>query len=370
MSDKPRPVALRARTVETFRPGQSPIDDGVVVHDGRAILDVGPASILHTHPGAEIRDLGEVVLQPGRINGHTHLELSGMAGKTVLGRGFGPWAASLVQAMPARFDPALVRTAAKRMVQAGVAGIGDVATRFGRDVAQATEGLGLSRRVFLEWIGFKPRAVPDSPDLDPARFSLAGHALYSTAPETLVAAKRWTRARRLPFALHLAEHVEEVELLGSGVIPDALARLIPRDFKPPGLSPVAYAETLGLLDPLTLAAHCVHVDDRDLALLKASGATVCLCPLSNHAIGVGEAPVRKMDEAGLPWILGTDSKASNPEQDLDAELAFLFQSNGVQGSLTAIWSRTTMRAAHILGFTDLGRLAPGMAARFCTAPTA
>ncbi len=63
-------LSLRARTVVPIdRPA---IDDGIVTIDGQRIVAVEPAM----HWQGPVRDLGDVVLLPGPVNAHTHLEFS------------------------------------------------------------------------------------------------------------------------------------------------------------------------------------------------------------------------------------------------------------------------------------------------------
>src|SRR6185436_13008012 len=84
-------------------------------------------------------------------------------------------------------------------------------------------------------------------------------------------------------------------------------------------SPVAYLMQLGVLGRDTLCIHCVQVDDADVELLRAAGAAVAHCPLSNAAHRHGRAPFDRFRQAGVPVGLGTDSVISVGELDLWAE---------------------------------------------------
>ena len=95
-------------------------------------------------------------------------------------------------------------------------------------------------------------------DMRLGRVTASGHALYSTSPANLTRARQICRRRGTPYCLHLAEHQGEAELLatGGGAFAALLRRrVLPRDFVPPGCSPVAYARDLRLLGPETLAVH-------------------------------------------------------------------------------------------------------------------
>jgi 5-methylthioadenosine/S-adenosylhomocysteine deaminase len=86
-------------------------------------------------------------------------------------------------------------------------------------------------------------------------------------------------------------------------------------------SPVEYLRLLGVLDLAPLAIHCVQVDERDIEILRDSGAAVATCPRSNRAHGHGVAPLAALQRAGVPVGLGTDSAVSSGDVSLWAEAA-------------------------------------------------
>jgi cytosine/adenosine deaminase-related metal-dependent hydrolase len=248
-------------------------------------------------------------------------------------------------------------------------------------VGPALSGLPYPVTHFLETLGFAPH-TPNTPHtiiaagripspaaaLPPERLgdcAVSGHALYSTDPEALRAAARWCQEHERTFSIHLAESLEEEECLvfGRGALHDLLrVRMLPPDWSAPGLRPVLWASRLDLLGPRTLAVHAVHCDAADIALLGASGASVCLCPRSNAFIKVGTAPAKALAEAGVPLCLGTDSLASNEDLDMRREMRFAAGEYAL--SFQALLRMATGNGAHALGLEHLGSLAPGKAACF------
>lgn len=83
-----------------------------------------------------------------------------------------------------------------------------------------------------------------------------------------------------------------------------------------GCSAVAHLKHLGFLSPRTSLAHCVWLDDADVALLAETGSTVVHNPLSNLRLGSGIAPILKYRRAGVNVTFGCDGSASNDAQDL------------------------------------------------------
>lgn len=73
-----------------------------------------------------------------------------------------------------------------------------------------------------------------------------------------------------------------------------------------GLKPVQWLKQHGILNPNSIAAHCVHVDDEEMDLLAESGTWVTHQPRSNMNNAVGVAQVEKMLSKGIKVCLGND----------------------------------------------------------------
>jgi cytosine/adenosine deaminase-related metal-dependent hydrolase len=162
-------------------------------------------------------------------------------------------------------------------------------------------------------------------------------------------------ARRLGLKLHthLAETVEE----------DAYCKELY------GCSPVEYLERLGWTAGDVWCAHCVHLSESDIATFAAAGVGVAHCPTSNLRLGAGVAPVRELLDAGIRVGLGVDGTASNERGDLCFEVKQALLVARGRGGPTAMTAREALRiatrgGADVLGRTDIGALAPGMAADF------
>lgn len=360
-------LILRARRAALMLPGREVIRDAAVAVAGGRVVAAGSWNEVRDAAPYPVRDLGEVTLLPGLVNAHTHLELSHLVFPPDTGMGFLAWLKWLVPQLRNMPDPEAMARAAASMESAGAAGAADIATRYPELSAAALAETGLEHVVQFERFGFAGDAL--LPDISHDRLALAGHALYSTSPESLRAAKAWDRARGRAFSIHLAEHEGEAELLatGGGEFAEFMrGSILPPDWAAPGVSPVEQARRLGLLDERTLAVHAVQVPETEIDILKRSGAAVCLCPRSNAAIGVGRAPARAFLDAGVPCCLGTDSLASSPDLDLFNELAALAEHTPLTLAEAARLASAT--AAALFGFTGLGSLAPGAKARFAVLP--
>jgi 5-methylthioadenosine/S-adenosylhomocysteine deaminase len=79
---------------------------------------------------------------------------------------------------------------------------------------------------------------------------------------------------------------------------------------------VEYLEKFGIPGADSIFAHCVHVTEEEIQILKTTGTSVSHNPVSNMMLGDGVAPVVEMLRAGVNVALGTDGAASNHSQDL------------------------------------------------------
>jgi formimidoylglutamate deiminase len=74
-----------------------------------------------------------------------------------------------------------------------------------------------------------------------------------------------------------------------------------------GLRPIELLVETGCLGPRTTVVHATHANDRELDLLAAAGARVCLCPTTEANLGDGFAPVEQLCERGIGICIGSDS---------------------------------------------------------------
>ncbi|MFI9585374.1 8-oxoguanine deaminase [Streptomyces sp. NPDC052236] len=125
-----------------------------------------------------------------------------------------------------------------------------------------------------------------------------------------------------------------------------------------GLGPTDYFESTGWLGPDVWMAHCVHMNDSDIAAFARTKTGVAHCPSSNARLAAGIARVPDMLAAGVPVGLGVDGTASNESGELHTELrnALLINRLGPHGE-AALTARQALRLATYGGAQVLGRSA-------------
>jgi len=134
-----------------------------------------------------------------------------------------------------------------------------------------------------------------------------------------------------------------------------------------GLTPVAYADSLGLLDlpEPTLVAHCNVVTPDDLELLAEKGTWVAHTPKTYQKLAMEMPPLARMFRHHVNVALGTDGPASSSDLNMleVTRIAGLVQ-KGAQSDpeampRTLLLRLATHAPAAALGFRGSGVLAPG-----------
>ena len=122
-----------------------------------------------------------------------------------------------------------------------------------------------------------------------------------------------------------------------------------------GMGPTDYFESVGWLGEDVWMAHCVHMNDSDIAKFAQTGTGVAHCPSSNARLAAGIARVPDMMAAGVPVGLGVDGTASNESGELGTELRNALLINRLHGRPDAMTGRQVLRLGTMGGARVLGR---------------
>jgi 5-methylthioadenosine/S-adenosylhomocysteine deaminase len=309
----------------------------LLVHGGRVLrpdLTVERADVLVDRATGRIADVGTDLTEspddrldatgglvvPGLVNAHTHVAMTLLRGHAD-DKPLDAWLREDVWPVEAELTAGDVRAGARlglvEMVRSGTTLLSDMYFRMD-EVCEAVAEVGVRARLGRG-------AVTVGLDDDEAREEVAAtvdaarrldgradgrvrgavcpHSLTTVSEAGLRQAARGAREADLPLHYHANETESEVE-----------------PYAERGVRPLAFARDEGLLAEGDLLAHCVHVDDAEVDLLAATGATAVHCPASNAKLASGIAPVQRMRDAGVRVALGTDGPASNNDLDPFDEL--------------------------------------------------
>jgi cytosine/adenosine deaminase-related metal-dependent hydrolase len=369
-TDMSHSIRLQARWVVPL--------DGHALSPGLIHCKAGRIVSVEEGTDRQAHQLGDVAVLPGLINAHTHLEFSDLDAPLEAGGTFANWIRRVVAHRRGRSLPVadVIRRGIEESRAEGTAVVGEIATDdVSAEVLHREQASGI---VFREVLGLHEGAVaeglatahrflesfPSSVDGDGALGpGLSPHAPYSVDPELFEGLISLAVEEQLPVAMHLAETREERQLLdeGRGPLVEMLSSLglwRPERF----ISSGGIAERLRRLAdaPRGLVIHGNYLRPAEFAFLAGQPKmSVVYCPRTHHHFGHVPHPWREMLEHGVRVVLGTDSRASNPDLSLFRELQWL-HARHPDVPAERLLRMATHDAAIALGVDDsFGALQPG-----------
>jgi 5-methylthioadenosine/S-adenosylhomocysteine deaminase len=309
-------------TVITMDAQRRVIEHGAVAVRGDSVVAVGAsAELAAQYDAVKIVDAHGAIVMPGLINGHAHAAMSlfrGVADDLSLD----DWLKKYIFPAEARnvtedFVVWGTRLGILEMLRGGITTYTDM-YYFEDAVARVTKEAGM-RGVLGETIIDFP--APDNKTVAQAleytqKFidhwkgdalivaAAAPHSMYTCSAKTLQDAAALARRNHAPILIHIAEAPFELQLSREKY----------------GITPVGYLAREGILGPDVVGAHCVWVDQADIAMLVQFGVGCTNNPSSNMKTAAGVMPVADMLAAGQAIGLATDGAASNNNQDMFEEM--------------------------------------------------
>ena len=355
-------------------PGRMVRDGGIRVEEGH-IAQVAPF-VEMDHRNDSVEDFGNAVLLPTMANAHVHLDLSHLEGKLMQSADFTQWLKQVARARKVTvFEGRSVNKGIDQVIGGGATLVGDISVSGRSAGALRRRGLGRSI-VFCEAIGLDPAKADQQAGKLRAkierllrkatvRIGISPHAPYSVSPELFRRCVSLAKEYSLPMAIHTAETASEVEFLkrGTGELRQLLENydLLPKGWRPPGLTPMRHLESLGVLNAQPLLIHCNHVDMAEAETLAKLGCPVAYCPRSNAFFQRDTNSLHLLQSAGVNVAIGTDSLASNSSLSMLDEIIFLKKQHP-ELRWDTIFQMATQNGAVALGVEQGGILATGLPA--------
>ena len=369
---------------------------------GQGLLVSQEGSVLAAAAGvsAETVSLPRKALLPGFVNTHSHSFQRLIRGKSesraMSGRDFWSWRGTMYHAA-AHLEPEEVydvaRMAFLEMLLSGTTTVGefhylhnapggrpyDDPNLLSKQVIAAAQSVGI--RIVLLRSAYLRSGYELPPDPGQIRFfesaaqfienmealaastdvrvGVAPHSLRAVPLRELKEIAAWTRERKLPLHMHVAEQVAENQAC----------------LREYGLTPVALLGREGLLGPDFTAVHAIHITAEEIGLLAGSSATVCSCPTTERNLGDGVIVADQVMRGGIRIALGSDSQAQiDPLEDareleyhlrLDRQQRAILDQIGEQTLASRLFDCATVNGARSLG-VNAGELSRGSLADFFT----
>jgi putative selenium metabolism protein SsnA len=304
--------------VLTLGKGNRVVPNGGVLIQDTKILEIGSTPDLQTRfPDARFIDARGKLIMPGMINSHMHLYSTfarGMDAKSKSPQNFrdileGLWwkldkmlsledvyfsaLTPLIECIKTGTTTIIDHHASPKAITGSLSTLAKAAKEMGVRAAFCYEvsdrdGETIAQEGIKENADFIAACQANPDSMVAGLFGL--HASMTLSDQTLAACSEAAKGLGAGFHVHVAEGIEDVE--------DCL--------KNHGMRIVERFDKFGILGPKTIAAHCVHVNDQEIGLLRASKTQVVHNPESNMGNAVGVTPVLKMLDWGVRVGLGTD----------------------------------------------------------------
>ena len=169
--------------------------------------------------------------------------------------------------------------------------------------------------------------------------TFAPHAPYTVSNAPLERVAMLANELELPVHMHVHETEHEIA----------------QSMEQYNSRPLQRLHDIGLVNSGLLAVHMTHLEDQEIDLLTETNANVVHCPQSNLKLASGFCPVQKLRDKNINVALGTDSCASNDDQDMLSEMhSAALLAKGVANNAAALPAYEALRCATINAATALG----------------
>ncbi len=362
----------------------APLENGAVTVQGDRIVDVGRHEEVRARRSGTLVDLGEVVLLPGLINAHCHLDYTCLRDFVRPQGSFADWIRQINGLRRELSDEEFLASIAQGFADArrwGTTTIGNIESM--PALLASMPAPPLRTWWFAELIDVRPDSSAEeilehSVAFLQARagwnggFGLSPHAPYTASAKLTQLAAAAARPEGYRLTTHLAESAEEMEMFrdGRGKLFELLRALgRPMDDCGKGKTPLAVMLDREVIDAQWIVAHLNELTEGDFDRLERGPRFhIVHCPRSSRYFAHRPFALPRLSDLGFNICLGTDSLASNSSLSLFAEMQTL---RDVDPSLPPerILEMVTTNAARALGQEDLiGKIRPGFQADLISLP--
>ena len=291
------------------------IENGVVAVDNGLIKFVGTDTKVKA---CEVIDAKGCAVMPGLINAHTHLPMTLFRGYAD-GLPYREWIEK-IQKAEIKLTPEDVRAGARlgvlEMIRSGTTSFADIYIHMDV-VAKVVEETGIRAALgygMIEGLNEESETKLKNREIFAKKWNgaangrittmYAPHSAASCSKELLIKVRELAKKDGARIHIHVLETEDELNLMK----------------KRYGMCSINLLDSINMLGPNVLAAHCIWLSDDDVEILKNKEVNVVHCPTSNMALGAGVARVPEMLEKGINVALGTDGAASGGSLDMWKEM--------------------------------------------------
>lgn len=358
------------------------LENGAVYVKDGLVEEVGEFEHLkNKYPGEEVLDVNGKLIMPGMINAHTHIYSAYARGMAVdkPQRDFNEILENLwwnldkkltledtelnayttyMESIRNGTTTVIDHHASPYHTEGSLFKIAEVAKDIGVRTSLCYEvsdrdGEEITNQQIKENVDFIKAYQGDDQNMIKGMFGL--HASFTVSDETLEKARVAMEGVDAGYHVHVAEGIK-----------DQMSCL-----KTHGKRIVERFNDWGLLGPKSLAIHCIHINTREMEILRDTDTNCVHNPESNMGNAVGCTPAIKMLEMGLRLGLGTDAYTHDMFESM--KVANILHRHhlcdptvGFMQTMTMQFVNNPVIARNVLGGPELGVIKKGAAADIIT----
>ena len=305
------------------------IRQGAITIEDKTIVDIGKTRELKRKYGRgyeRINAKGKVVM-PGIINTHQHAAMSllrGYADDLPLQEWLEKWIWPIEKHMTAHDIYIGALLTAIESIMGGTTTVNTM-YHYRPEENEAKAFADASLRGVIGHVCFSRRKNEDRKALESLarnwhnkadgllRVSVNPHAPYSVDPEYMKELKEKREELNQKYGSETAPIIWHIHVAETSAEKEKIQKAFTVQLKN-GI--MEYLDSLGVLNEHVIAAHCVALTDKDIAIMKRRGVKASHNPVSNLKLASGISPVPEMLKRGITVSLGTDSPCSNNKADM------------------------------------------------------
>ncbi len=314
-------IIIKNGTILTMDKNNKVINNGVVIIKDNKIISVGNKELLKVYSAKKIIDAKNGIIMPGMINTHNHLPM-------IAFRGLGE--EGIKNRLFAYFFPLegeklnrdlIYKATIHGSIDMALSGVTTYADMYYHmdEMAKATKDVGI-RGVLGETVIKFPVVDAKTPyggieyainfieeykndDLIIPAFG--PHAPYTVSKEKMQEIENLSKQYNVPIMIHVGEFDDEDKRLNLK-----------------NKSVIEYMDSIGVLNNRVLLAHAIHLNEKDLDIIKKREASIAYNPMANAKGATGIARAYEMLNKNIKVGLGTDGPMSSNQVDLFRTLSY------------------------------------------------
>lgn len=371
-----------------------PIPHGAIVVDGEKIVAVGTAKELQQkYPLSIVEEFPESILLPGLINAHCHLDRVGFYSRFPVATDQKlapvPWLLESLTYLSKTSSSTVVgqiQSTLKSFLEQGVTAVGAM-THYEGTYPVFTES-PLRGVVFQEILSGPDKRAQQRFEValalierykeEPNRRVKIGfgpYAAYTLSKNLLNIIAYHAKDLKLPMQMHVAEHFAEMEFFyeSKGPIATQYFPAIGWEELPAchRQTPIEFLDAIGFFTAPLSIIGAYQMRETDFPKLARGLAKVIYCPSGNQRFGLGQFPLQKLQQLGIPIALGTELFSDAEGFDFWKEMQIALQ-DGIKPLPTGyeVLKMATLGGAFALEMADqVGSLQTGKQADYLVIKT-